>query len=78
MIESAWFCGECMNSSEFMTRAIIPKDGECDCCERSDNGKVWELGGITKHPSFADPSRLVTAEPDDCIKAAELKVNSDE
>lgn len=45
-----WFCGECMNSSVFRTRNIVPRDGSCECCGRSDNGKVWELGGITERP----------------------------
>lgn len=50
-IGSAWFCGECMNSSEFLTRVIVPRDGTCECCGRTDNGKVWELGGITRYPN---------------------------
>lgn len=47
---AGWFCGECMNSSVFRTRNIVPRDGACECCGRSDNGKVWELGGITDRP----------------------------
>lgn len=47
----AWFCGECMNSSEFATRGIVPREGACECCGRTENGKVWELGGITRYPN---------------------------
>lgn len=45
-----FLCGECMNSSEFRTRVIVPREGRCESCGRADNGKVWELGGVTRWP----------------------------
>lgn len=45
-------CGECMNASEFVARVIVPQEGRCEVCGRADNGKVWELWGVSKHPDI--------------------------
>ncbi len=38
-----WCCGKCMNSTEFVARTIVPKQGRCEWCNAE--GVIWELLG---------------------------------